>query len=71
MKYKYTYNFRMSDGKTYQLWEEHDEYVDEECIFNNLAELKFVAGYLMCTRKRILVNMAHVMTVSVKIEETP
>lgn len=72
MKYRYTYNFRTVDGRQFQLWDELGKRVSDEDQFKRLCEKDFVYGYLPNTNKKLLmVNMAHVVTLSITVQELP
>lgn len=71
MKYRYTYNFRTVDGRTFQLWGESDKHFSEEEQFKRVVDEAFVYGYLPNTNKLLMVNLSHVVTLSITVQELP
>lgn len=71
MKYKYTYIFRLSDGRYLHLENTENESVSVENLFKYLPTDKFVYGYLPHTKEMVAVNMNRVIDVRIKIEEIP
>lgn len=71
MKYRYTYNFRTVDGRQFQLYGESDKHLSDEEQFKRIIKEEFVLGYLPNTHKILMVNLDHVVTLSITVQELP
>lgn len=71
MKYRYTYNFRTIDGRQFQLCGESDKHLSDEEQFKRIIKEEFVLGYLPNTNKLLMVNLSHVVTLSITVQELP